>query len=108
MPTIWVGLTSTHYAAFNTYWSTGIRDTSQQYAYPAGTYTVYAESRLNNMNDNYKNGGADYTTKTVPQTATITLVSDTVKIEANKDSVVRSKPFSVTITGKPATIMLSG
>jgi PGF-CTERM protein len=26
-----------------------------------------------------------------------------VKIEANKDSVVRSKPFSVTITGKPKT-----
>ena len=75
-----------------------------QFAYPAGTYTVWAESLLNNMKDNYQNAGADYTGKTVSQTYTVTLVSDTVKIEANKDSVVRSKPFSVTITGKPNTL----
>ena len=74
---------------------------SGQLAYPGGTYTVWAESLLNNMKDNYQNGGASYTTKTVSQTYTITLVSDTVKIEANKDTVVRSKPFSVTITGRP-------
>ncbi len=55
------------------------------------------------MKDNYKNGGVDYTTKTVSQTVTVSLVSNTVKIEANKDTVVRSKPFSVTITGKPRT-----
>jgi hypothetical protein len=55
------------------------------------------------MKDNYKQGGADYTGKTVSQTYTITLVSDTVKIEANKDSVVRSKSFSVTVTGRPST-----
>ena len=54
------------------------------------------------MKDNYKNGGVDYTTKTISQTVTVSLVSNTVKIEANKDSVVRSKPFSVTITGKPS------
>ena len=39
--------------------------------------------------------------KTVAQTQTITLVSNTVSISANVDSVVRSKQFSVTITGKP-------
>ena len=55
------------------------------------------------MKDNYKQGGADYTGKTVSQCYTITLVSDTVKIEANKDSVVRSKTFSVTVTGRPST-----
>ncbi len=55
------------------------------------------------MKDNYKNAGADYTGKTVSPTGTVTLVSDTVKIEANKDSVVRSKSFSVTVTGKPQT-----
>jgi PGF-CTERM protein len=84
-------------------WQTSATDASGQLAYPAGTYTVWAESLLNNMKDNYQNGGADYTGKTVSQTYTITLVSDTVKIEANKDTVVRSKPFSVTITGRPNT-----
>ena len=85
-------------------WSTDATDTNGQYAYPPGTYTIYATSKLNGMNDNYKLGGADYTLKTVSSTVTVTLASDTVKIEANKDSVVRSKPFSVTVTGKPNTV----
>ena len=55
------------------------------------------------MKDNYRNGGADYTTKTVSQTVTITLVSNTVEIEANKDTVVRGEPFSVTVNGKGVT-----
>jgi PGF-CTERM protein len=84
-------------------WQTDALDVNNQYAYPVGTYSVYAKSLLNKMKDNYKSGGADYTGKTVSQTYTVTLVSDTVKIEANKDSVVRSKSFSVTITGKPST-----
>jgi PGF-CTERM protein len=84
-------------------WSTGASDASGQLAYPTGTYTVTVESIVNGMKDNYKNGGADYTGKTVSQASTVTIVSNTVKIEANKDSVVRSKPFSVTITGKPGT-----
>ncbi len=84
-------------------WSTGALNANGQQAYAIGTYTAFAESRLNNMKDNYKNGGVDYTTKTVSQTVTVSLVSNTVKIEANKDSVVRSKPFSVTVTGKPRT-----
>jgi PGF-CTERM protein len=84
-------------------WSTGALNANGQQAYAIGTYTVYAESKLNNMKDNYKNGGVDYTTKTISQTVTVSLVSNTVKIEANKDSVVRSKPFSVTVTGKPKT-----
>ncbi len=84
-------------------WSTGVLNANGQLAYAIGTYSVYAESKLNNMKNNYKNGGVDYTTKTISQVGTISLVSNTVKIEANKDSVVRSKPFSVTITGKPAT-----
>jgi PGF-CTERM protein len=85
------------------YWNTNALDTNNQYAYPVGTYTVWAESKLNGMKDNYKNSGADYTGKTISQTYTVSLVSDTVKIEANKDSVVRSKSFSVTVTGKPST-----
>jgi trimeric autotransporter adhesin len=84
-------------------WATGSLDAYNQYNYPVGTYTVCAESKLNKMKDNYKQGGADYTGKTVSQCYTITLVSDSVKIEANKDSVVRSKTFSVTVTGRPST-----
>jgi hypothetical protein len=64
---------------------------------------INSGERLNAIKSNYKNAGADYTGKTVSESRTITLVSDTVKIAANKDSVTRSKPFSVTVTGKPAT-----
>ena len=81
-------------------WSTAATDRNGQYVYPPGTYTITAESYLNNMKDNY---GADVTGKSVSAAVTVTLVSDSIKIEANKDSVVRSKPFSVTITGKPST-----
>jgi PGF-CTERM protein len=84
-------------------WDTGALDSASQYAYPVGTYTISAESILNKMKDNYKQGGADYTGKTVSQAYTVTLVTDSVKIEANKDSIVRSKTFSVTVTGRPAT-----
>ena len=71
-------------------------------AYPAGTYTVSVASKLNNMNSNYLSGAAAYTGRTVSETKTTTLVSDTVSITANKDTVVRTKPFSVTIVGKPS------
>jgi trimeric autotransporter adhesin len=84
-------------------WATDALDRNGQYYYPPGTYTIYVESQLNGMKDNYKNAGADYTGKTISATTTLTLVSDSIKIEANKDSVVRSKAFSVTITGKPLT-----
>jgi len=84
-------------------WSTAAQDLNGQNAYPAGAYTAYATSKLNSMDDYYKLGGASYTGKTVSAVATVTLVSDTVKIEANKDSVVRSKSFSITVTGKPKT-----
>jgi PKD repeat protein len=83
------------------YWGTDLRDSEYNFFYPVGTYTVSAESTLSRMKENYKNAGADYTGKTVSQAYTVTLVTDTLRIEANKDVVVRGKPFSVTITGKP-------
>jgi PGF-CTERM protein len=103
-PSTWGAGSTTAANAMLQNWSTGALDANGQYAYPPGTYTITAESKLNGMKDNYKNAGADYTGKTVSQSVTITLVSDTVKIEANKDSVVRSKAFSVTVTGKPKTL----
>jgi len=86
-------------------WSTdAINPATGQRAYPAGTYVISVESKLNNMKDNYLSGAAAYTGRTISETKTITLVSDTVSITANKDSVVRTKPFSVTVTGKPSTV----
>ena len=83
-------------------WNTGAMNNSE-YIYPEGTYSVWAESTLNDMKNNYKNGdGAVYTGKTISPVYTITLVPETVTIEANQDSVVRGQPFSVTIVGKPA------
>ncbi len=92
-----------YFGSSTNYWVTDAVDSNNQYIYPVGTYSLWAESVLNNMKDNYKNAGSDFTGKTVSPTGTITLVSNTVKIEANKDSVVRSKSFSVTVTGKPST-----
>ena len=92
-----------YFVSESTYWATDALDFNNQYLYPVGTYTAWAESTLNGMKDNYKNAGADYTGKTVSPVGSVTLVSDSVKIEANKDSVVRSKSFSVTVTGKPST-----
>ena len=86
------------------YWGTDLLDRDHYYFYPVGTYTVWAESTLNRMKDNYKCGGADYTGKTVSQAFTITLVTERVKIEANKDTVTRGKPFSVTVSGKPGSV----
>jgi len=84
-------------------WDTAALDASGAPAYAAGTYTIWAESLLNNMKEKYKDAsGALYTGKTVSPTKTVTLVSDTVKITVNKDSVVRSKQFSVTVTGRPS------
>jgi trimeric autotransporter adhesin len=83
-------------------WQTGAIDpNTDQKLYKAGTYLVSAVSKLNNMQNNYLSGGAAYTGRTVTETRSITLVSDTVKITANKDSVVRTNDFSVTITGRP-------
>ena len=87
----------------NMFWDTGAIDEMGQRIYPAGTYTVYAEFNLNSMKDFYTNAGAYYSGKTISEQRTVTIVSDTVKITANKDTVTRSKPFSVTVTGKPST-----
>jgi len=66
------GETSTPAAPYS--WDTNALDPSTGlYEYPAGTYTVWAESLLNNMKENYRINGADYTGKTVSRICTITL-----------------------------------
>jgi PGF-CTERM protein len=85
-------------------WNTSALDSIGNRLYPTGTYTVTAEFNLNGMKDNYKNAGADYTGKTISDAKTLTLVADTISLTADKDTVVRSKPFSLTVTGRPNTI----
>jgi len=85
-------------------WNTGVIDINGARVYKAGVYTVYAEISLNKMKDNYKApDGSDYTGKTITTTNTVSIASDTVKVEASKDVVVRGNPFSVTVTGRPNT-----
>jgi len=84
-------------------WNSAALTTTGEKAYPAGTYVVNAQSKLNNMQTNYLVGGAQYTGRTVSETRTITLVPETLKITANKDSVVRGGEFAVTVTGIPST-----
>ncbi len=82
-------------------WDTGITDSSGQPLYTAGTYTVIAESLLNNMKATYRQGGADYTGKTVSQTTTVTLVHDYMQLQTNRVSVNRGERFSMILTGRP-------
>ena len=85
-------------------WNTAVVDAAGSRLYKAGTYTVSAELALNGIKDNYKApDGSDYTGKTITALKTVTISSDTVKIEASKDTVVRGNQFSVTITGRPNT-----
>jgi len=102
-PWFWGNSSTGDSPANKLYWDTGALDAMGQSVYPAGTYTVYAEFNINQMKDFYTNAGAYYSGKTISELRTITIVSDTVKITPNKDTVTRSKPFSVTVTGKPAT-----
>jgi trimeric autotransporter adhesin len=99
MPYFWVPNTTGPFG-----WATGVVDGQGSRIYKAGVYTFWTECNLNGMKDNYKDpSGNDYTGKTISSTQTVTLASDTVKIESSKDSIVRGNPFSVTITGRPNT-----
>ena len=76
-----------------------------QRMYQSGDYKVWVECNLNGMKENYKDSsGAYYTGKTVSSVSTVTLGSDTLSLTSNKASVVRGKPFSVTVTGAPNAI----
>jgi len=76
-----------------------------QRVYQPGTYTIWAETNLNRMKENYRTDtGADYTGKTVSAWSTIMIGSDTLSILPNRDTVVRGKSFSISITGRPSTV----
>ncbi|PWR73663.1 PGF-CTERM sorting domain-containing protein [Methanospirillum stamsii] len=88
--------------ATNDGWYTAAEDKYGNRMYKAGTYTVWAECNANSMKDQYTApDGSDYTGKTISAVKSVQIATDQVKIEANKDTVVRGNPFSVTITGVP-------
>ena len=67
-------------------WGTGVLSSEGSRLYKAGGYTFTIEATLNGMKDNYKDpSGNDYTGKTISAVKTVTIASDTVKIEASKD-----------------------
>src|SRR5512138_1466677 len=80
-------------------WATGVSGEGGQPLYPAGNYAYWAESQLNGLKENYRQGGAEYTGKTVSQPNTVSLVSGDLQIQINRDPVQRGERFSVTITG---------
>jgi len=79
-------------------WKVGAVDTNGQKIYPAGIYSATVECTLNGMNTNY-----DVVGKTISEPATVTIGSTSVSITIDHESVMRNKPFAVTITGKPNT-----
>ncbi|HWQ67412.1 MAG TPA: MEMAR_RS02690 family S-layer glycoprotein [Methanospirillum sp.] len=99
----WVGEGSNH-ATYpkNDGWNTAAEDKGNNRLYKAGVYTVWAECNANAMKDKYKApDNSDYTGKTISAVKSVTIATDQVKIEANKDTVVRGNPFAVTVTGVP-------
>jgi PGF-CTERM protein len=99
----WVGEGNDHSKyAKNDGWNTAAEDKNNNRLYKAGVYTVWVECNVNSMKNQYKApDGSDYTGKTISAVKSVTIATDQVKIEANKDTVVRGNPFSVTITGVP-------
>jgi trimeric autotransporter adhesin len=86
-------------------WETDAKSGGQR-VYQSGTYSVYVECNLNGMKDNYKVTG-----RSVSETQTVVLGTDTLTLDIDKNSVVRGKTFSVTLTGKPSdtyTVYLKG
>ncbi|HWQ63536.1 MAG TPA: MEMAR_RS02690 family S-layer glycoprotein [Methanospirillum sp.] len=101
----WIGEGNDHTKyAKNDGWDTAAEDASNNRLYKPGVYSVTASCNANKMQDQYKApDGSDYTTKTITPVKSVQIVTDQVKIESNKDSVVRGNTFSVTITGVPST-----
>ena len=99
----WVGRGTDHtqYPS-NDGWDTGAVDRYGNRVYKAGTYTAWVETNVNFLKDNYvASDGSSYTGRTTSSVKSITIATDQVRIETNKDTIVRGNSFTVTITGVP-------
>ncbi len=90
-------------APFN--WSTAATNSDGQYLYLPGTYTVVAESLLNNMMANYLSSGTAYVGKTVSSPHTVTLLPGPPIASFTANVTSGSAPLAVqfndTSTGAP-------
>ncbi len=83
-------------------WKTNYKGVEGNIVYRAGLYSFWTESNLNGIKDNYKNGsGNDFAGRTTSVVHTINIVSGSLSVVVNNESVIRGKPFTVTITGNP-------
>jgi PKD repeat protein len=81
------------------YWATGAQVTHPDYYYQGGTYTIWAESTLNGMKDNYLDTGHTYWGKTASLQHQVTLVAappPTADFTANPRTVTTSQPVEFT------------
>ena len=99
----WVGKGNDHtqYPS-NDGWDTGAVDRYGTRVYRAGTYTAWVETNVNSIKNNYvAPDGSSYAGKTISTTQSVTIATDQVRIESNKDNIVRGNSFTVTIVGVP-------
>ena len=91
-PYFWSNQTS----QIDQFWKTSARDGQNIFRYPAGTYTVWAESFANKMNINNPQGGA------ISQPDPVNIITEFVTV-TSEASVLRSNQFTTTVTGRPNT-----
>ena len=84
-------------------WVTDATDNNNQYLYPVGTYSVWAESTLNNMKENYKNAGADYVGKSVSAVGTVILSGGGSIVSFTGTPTSGPAPLTVTFTDTGST-----
>jgi PKD repeat protein len=97
---LWVNTTTYHWSNLllpNTYWLTSARNPSgNQFRYPVGLYTTWAEATLNGMNLNNPYGGA------ISLSDQVNLVQESLSV-TTVPSVTRTNSFTANITGRPNT-----
>lgn len=98
MPWYWVPLEKNSEEG----WNTNYRGPESTFVYRAGLYTFWTESNLNGIMDNYKDpSGNDFTGRTISVVRSVNIVSGSVSIVVSNETIIRGKPFTVTITGNP-------
>jgi len=80
-----------------TNWSTGAITAAGQWVYPIGNYTVTVQSKLNNMYENYQNGGAAYTGKTVSEARTVYITVIVPALVTNFDATPTTGTAPLTV-----------
>ena len=67
-------------------------------AYNTNEYTIYAESDLNSIRNNYDRIG-----KTISTTRKLSIIDSSLSMKSNSESITRGNSFTVSIIGKPIT-----